>query len=79
VDIKARITLPQLKASDNQNIKDQIRFWQVSLLPVNVRSIKMKAYPITPQTANGRFKKIAYELCDTVSQLRALEMAQKLL
>jgi hypothetical protein len=59
VDINARITLPQLKASDNQNISDQICFLEFSLLPDQGRSIKMKAYPMTPQTATGRFKKIA--------------------
>ena len=32
-----------------------------------------------PQTASGRFKKMEYELWETVSQLRALDIAQKLL
>jgi hypothetical protein len=79
VDIKARKTLPQLKARDNHKIRDQIRSLPSSLFPENGSNNKMKLYPTTPQTATGRFKIRAYGLCDTVSQLRALEMAQKLL
>ena len=79
MDIKARLILPQLKASDNQNIRGQIRTLPFSLLPEYGSNIRMSAYPITPQTATGRLKKIAYGLCDTVSQLKALEIAQKLL
>ena len=37
------------------------------------------AYPITPQIATGMLSMMAYGLCETVSQLIALEMAQKLL
>ena len=37
-----------------------------------------KKYPKIPQMGTGTFIKIEYELWETVSQLIALEMAQKL-
>ena len=39
---------------------------------------KNKKYPTTPQTATGKPKKMEYGLWETVSQLIALEIAQKL-
>jgi hypothetical protein len=40
--------------------------------------MRIKAYPMTPHTATGRFSMMAYGLCETVSQFIALDMAQKL-
>jgi hypothetical protein len=39
---------------------------------------RKKVYPMTPQIGTGTSKKMENRLCETVSQLMALEMAQKL-
>jgi hypothetical protein len=40
---------------------------------------RKKRYPTTPHTGTGTSRKMENALCDTVSQLRDFETAQKLL
>jgi hypothetical protein len=79
VEIKARMTLWPLKISVTQKISDQIRTLAALLLPAKNNKINIKEYPRIPQIATGIFSMIAYGLCETVSQLIARDMAQKLL
>jgi hypothetical protein len=44
----------------------------------HARSQRRKVYPITPHKGTGMPKNIEYWLWETVSQFRALEIAQKL-
>ena len=67
-----------LNAKDVKKRIGHIRSFLASLLQTNGNNMMQNEYPIIPQTGTGMPINIEYELCETVSQLIDLEIAQKL-
>ena len=66
------------KARDMKMSRGHRRCLLAALLAAIEANSKNKKYPTMPQTGTGKPSKMEYGLWETVSQLIALEMAQKL-
>ena len=79
IDIMAKTILIAEKQEAKTNKVGHIRVWGGRKRQDAINKSKKVVYPSRPQTGTGTFKKMEYGLWDTVSQLMALEIAQKLL
>jgi hypothetical protein len=78
-EINASTTLYALKPNETKKRSVQIGFFSSLYFQAIAKKRRKKVYPIIPQTGTGTPRNIEYGLCETVSQLIDLEIAQKLL